>query len=72
VSCIGSWYSGANAATVSKPYDDQPMKYSHVSASARPPLSPMLHCMLSLDQSPVRYGRNMSVAAGTSSSPPVT
>ena len=29
------------------------MKYSHTSASASPPLAPMLKSMLELDQSPV-------------------
>src|SRR5215204_5739203 len=67
-----SWYSGANVATTSIPYDDQHMKYSQTSASARPPLAPMLKSMLDPDQSPVRYGRNMSTNAGMQSSPPVT
>src|SRR5215211_9204279 len=72
VSTLASWYSGANAATVSNPYADQPMKYSQVMASPRPPFAPISQVMLSPDQSPVMYGRNISVAAGRISSPPVT
>jgi hypothetical protein len=67
-----SWYSGANVATTSIPYDDQHMKYSHTSASARPPLAPIWNSMFELDQSPVTYGRNISTNAGRHSSAPVT
>ena len=52
-----SWYSGANVATTSIPYDDQHMKYSQTSASASPPLAPMSKLMFELDQSPVMYGQ---------------
>ena len=67
-----SWYSGANVATTSIPYDDQHMKYSQTSASASPPLAPMSKLMFELDHSPVMYGRNISTNAGMQSSPPVT
>src|SRR5215207_6648630 len=69
--CV-SWYSGANVATTSIPYDDQHMKYSHTSASASPPLAPICHSMFELDQSPVTYGRNISTNAGMQRSAPVT
>src|SRR5829696_9763277 len=62
-----SWYSGAKVATTSIPYDDQHMKYSQTSASASPPLAPMLKLMFELDQSPVMYGKNISTNAGSSS-----
>ena len=53
------------------PYDDQHMKYSHVSTSGRPPPVPMFHCMFELCQSPVMYGKNMSTKTGMHSSAPV-
>src|SRR3954469_11946502 len=67
-----SWNSGANVATTSIPYADQHMKYSHTSTSASPPPEPIDHVMFELDQSPVRYGRNMSTNAGMHRRPPVT
>ena len=48
------------------------MKYSHVSASASPPPSPIAQVKLSLFQSPVRYGKTISTKQGMQSSPPVT
>src|SRR4051812_43345733 len=54
------------------PYADQHMKYSQTSTSASPPPEPIDQVMFELDQSPVRYGRNMSTNAGMHSRPPVT
>ena len=48
------------------------MKYSHTSASARPPLAPMLKSRFEPDQSPVMYGRNISTNTGMQISAPVT
>src|SRR3954453_17225235 len=64
--------SGANVATTSMPYADQHMKYSQTSTSASPPPEPIDQVMFELDQSPVRYGRNMSTNAGMHRRPPVT
>src|SRR3954451_12519940 len=64
--------SGANVATTSIPYADQHMMYSHTRTSASPPPEPIDHVMFELDQSPVRYGRNMSTNAGMHRRPQVT
>src|SRR3954452_16864435 len=48
------------------------MKYSHTSTSASPPPEPIDQVMFELDQSPVRYGRNMSTNAGMHNRTPVT
>ena len=72
-----SWYSGANVAQHSMPYDDQHITYSHTMTSLMP-LSAVSECQWTFEcrfdecQSPVTYGRNMITASGIRSSAPVT
>ena len=65
-----SWYSGANVATTSIPYADQHMKYSQTRASGEAAARADLpRSCSSCDQSPVRYGRNMSTNGGDDQQP---
>src|SRR6185437_4028203 len=77
VSRAVSWYSGANVAQHSIPYDDQHITYSQTITSLMP-LSAVSECQLTFEcrfdecQSPVMYGRNMITASGIRRSAPVT